>query len=62
MENSIIGRPHDPIPSSTSSFIKEIIEELLIKNPNDRPTTDQIMQKQKMQYYIQKVNSMVSKN
>jgi hypothetical protein len=45
MENSIIGRPHDPIPSSTSSFIKEIIEELLIKNPNDRPTTDQIMQK-----------------
>ena len=45
MKDLIIKSQHASVPPSTSSFVKEIIDELLIKNPNDRPTTDQIMQK-----------------
>jgi hypothetical protein len=47
MKDLIIKSQHASVPGppSTLSFVKEIINELLIKNPNDRPTTDQIMQK-----------------
>ncbi len=41
--NSIVNDPVPPISTSTSPFIKEIIEMLLIKNPENRPNTDQLM-------------------
>ena len=33
-----------PLSPSTPAFIKEIIEMLLIKNPEDRPNTVQLIQ------------------
>ncbi len=42
--NSILNDKPPPLPSSTSAIIKEIIEMLLIKNPEDRPNTVQLMQ------------------
>ena len=42
--NSISNDKPAPLPSSTPAFIKEIIEMLLIKNPEYRPNTVQLMQ------------------
>ncbi len=38
--NSISNDKPPPLSPSTPAFIKEIIEMLLIKNPEDRPNTD----------------------
>jgi len=60
--NSSVKDQPPPLSSSTSDFVKELIYMLLMKNPDDRPNTDKLMRNQKMQVYIHKVISTVSKN
>ena len=46
-----------PLPSAVSQFIQDIIEELLNKNPGERPDAKELIDKDKIQVYIKQIIS-----
>jgi hypothetical protein len=57
MIDSIKNNEPAPLSENVSPIIKDIIRELLDKNPDNRPDTQTIINKNKMQVYIQKLIS-----
>jgi serine/threonine protein kinase len=45
------------LPPTVSPFIKEIINELLIKNPKNRPDAKSILCKDQIQIYLKRIIS-----
>lgn len=48
------------LPQTVSPFIKELITQLLDKNPLTRPDAQSLLEKQEMQVYISQILSLVS--
>jgi serine/threonine protein kinase len=49
-----------PLQPSLSSFIKETIKKLLEKNPEARPDTKTLIDKEEIQVYVRKILSLFS--
>ena len=49
-----------PLPSIVSHFIKDIIAKLLDKNPENRPNALELLNKDEIQPYIEKIIALVS--
>ena len=48
------------LPSTVSPFIKEIITNLLSKDPESRPDAEELLNKSKIRKYINKIITKVS--
>jgi hypothetical protein len=60
MIKSITDKEPNPLPSTVSPFIKQLIAMLLNKNPEARLNTKELIKMPEIQLYIKKIVSYVS--
>jgi eukaryotic-like serine/threonine-protein kinase len=54
-ENLIVESEPEPLPSTVSPFIKELIARLLDKKPENRPDAEELLSKVEIRPYILKI-------
>ena len=54
-ENLIVESEPEPLPSTVSPFIKELIARLLDKKPENRPDAEELLSKDEIRPYILKI-------
>ena len=59
MLDQIFNKGPSPLPESLSPFIKQLIGNLLDKNPESRPDSNELMQLKEIQVYLKKILKQV---
>ena len=51
-----------PLPKTVTPWIKDIVDALLDKNPDNRPDTEALIIKDEIKVYIEKIISSISRS